>query len=205
MNLTELVDQAPTVLASVGGFGAVLVGVVSWLSKRQLERALIQLKANNDRELEVIKTRLNVESSILQAKYNRLNERRLDAIANSASLLAQAWIHCGNAIQPDELGRERPSPGARLHMAAAAMDAFFANFESTRIFLPRDTADRAYAFIYRMQKALDELRIHASSPDNYEAGLNRLYSAWLSDLKPSLTAARELLEEEYRTLLGVEA
>lgn len=70
--------------------------------------------------------------------------------------------------------------------------------------LPKDTADRAYEFIYRTQKALDELRIHTVSQEAYQESMNRLFAAWLNELSPSITKARELLETEYRKILGVE-
>lgn len=216
MNPLALLDQLQPLLLQVGGVGAILAALFGWLGKRQLERAIVQLKSENDmqlertkgqlqQELEVIKSRLSLESSMLQAKINCLSERRLEAIAHSASLLAQAWLQCRAAIQPDELSRDRPPPQSRFESAADALDAFFADFESTRIMLPRAVADAAYDFIYRTQKALEQFRIHSLSTDTYQESLNRLYAAWLNELSPSVNRARELLESEYRKIIGVES
>ncbi len=70
----------------------------------------------------------------------------MSAIVSNYQLLANAWLECRWAIQPDEIGREKPPAKERLDKAANAWDEYFVDFEKKKIFLSEETQKSVYEF-----------------------------------------------------------
>lgn len=223
MSPLSYLESAPAVAAAISVLGAIAAALLTWLGQRSLsslrarqeqelektraalQRELEKTKSELHKEAELVKTAATFQSAVLQSRHMRFIERQFEMVVASAALLGRTWLACRNAIQPDESGRQRPPPLARLETAASALDEFFADFEQVRILLRPETATRAYDFMYQVQRALDELRGHANSTLPEAARYERLFSEWHTNLRPALLGARELLEAEYRQLLGIDA
>jgi len=127
----------------------------------------------------------------------------MSAIVSNYQLLANAWLECRWAIQPDEIGREKPPVKDRLDKAATALDEYFADFERKKIFLSEETQKSVYEFLFYMWDSLNQLRIFSKSNDDYDARLSRLYDKWIHDLKPKMDSARASVESEYKRIIGI--
>ncbi len=201
-------------LASLGGAGAIVIGLSRWLGrlwskriiqleKSKLDEELERTKAILQSDIEKTKAELSIQVNILQQRFNSINQERMSAIVSNYQLLANAWLECRWAIQPDEIGREKPPVKERLDKAANALDEYFADFERKKIFLSEGTQESVYQFLFYMWDSLNQLRIFSESNDDYEARLSRLYDKWIHDLKPKMDLARASIESEYKRIIGI--
>jgi hypothetical protein len=62
MHLTELAEIVASVLVSLGGGGAIVLGLSNWLGKIWAERLMEKEKARYQKELENFKAQLNREN-----------------------------------------------------------------------------------------------------------------------------------------------
>lgn len=214
MDIENILAVSSTIIVSIGGAGLMIRALSGWLGKLWLEKALISIRQENSLVLQKEKAQLNIEieaiknqiasnSAVMQTKFNSLHEKRLDAISDNSKALASVWLKCRYAIQPDEIGRDKPPIKERLEEAAKELDKYFENFESTRIFFSKETHKQVYDFIFVVWKSLDALRIHSLSNDELEEKLASLYGEWVHDLKPRLDKARESIENEYMSIIEV--
>lgn len=69
--MTKAIEIATAIIVSIGGAGAIILGLSSWLGKVWANRILEREKAEHSKEIENYKSRLELE---LQ-KYNYLNDK----------------------------------------------------------------------------------------------------------------------------------
>ncbi|WP_157132780.1 hypothetical protein [Marinobacter algicola] len=203
------------ILAVFGGVTVVVVGLSRWLgglwSKRilqneraSIERELEREKSRLQESLEVTKAALASQTKLVEERLNAINDERFKALIENYSLLADTWLNCRWAIQPDEIGRDKPPETERLKIAAESIDEYFKDFERKKLFLSDDSQSSVYTFITSVWESLNKLRIFSESSESIDDKLNALYGAWVNDLKPKMDAARRSIESEYKMLIGVD-
>lgn len=202
-------------LGYFGGAAVIITGLSRWLGEIWAARIIRNEQARINLELESEKTRLAEQLEISKAvllektrlaevRLNAVNQERFSALKENYELLAEVWLDCRWAIQPDELGRDKPAEQERLEKAAISLDTYFKDFERKKIFLSDASQEAVYEFIYRVWKSLDKLRIFANSSDPLEKRLEELYGDWIHDLSPKMDEARKSIESEYKALTGVD-
>ncbi len=202
-------------LETLGGPAAIIGAIISWLgvisSKRILQKEKVKLdkdlekhKGTIQQEIEHSKISLASQAKLLEERFNAINQETMRALIENYEMLADAWLACRWAIQPDEIGRDKPDAKTRLQHAANVIDEYFKNFEKRRIFLNKNTQDAIYSFINSIWLSLRELRIFADSNEHYDEKLQKLYENWIHDLKPKMDKARECIEREYKDIIGLE-
>jgi len=202
------------IFGSFGG-GAVIVTALSrwWggtLSKRiiqnekaALDKELEAEKAKLLENIEITKARLQEQVKLAEIRLSSINEERFKALTSNYQLLADTWIDCRWAIQPDEIGRSKPPEKERLEKAAQSLDSYFRDFERKRLFMSEESQSSVHEFLTSVWKSLDELRIFGRSSKPLEERLPELYGEWIHDLKPKMDAARKSIESEYKEIIGV--
>ncbi len=203
------------ILGFFGGAAVIVVGLSRWLGgvwsariiRNEQARINVEFEADKARlaeQLETSKAALLEKTRLAEVRLNSVNQERFSALKENYELLADVWLDCSWAIQPDELGREKPPAQERLEKAAISLDTYFKDFERKKIFLSDASQKAVYDFIYRVCKSLNKLGIFADSSDPLEARLQELYNEWIHDLKPKMNEARKSIESEYKALIGVD-
>ncbi len=201
-----------------GGFGLAAILVIElsrWLGgiwstrivRNEQARINKELEVERERlaeQLEVSKAALMEKNRLAEVRLNAINQERFSALKENYELLAEVWLNCRWAIQPDELGRKKPPERERLEKAAESLDIYFRDFERKKIFLSNASQKAVYDFINGVWESLNKLKIFAHSPDPLEKRLEELYVAWIHDLNPKMNEARESIESEYKALIGVD-
>ncbi len=202
-------------LLGLFGGGVVIVTALSrwWggiLSKRiiQNEKAAIDrtLEAEKTRlqeNLEATKARLQEQTKLAEIRLSSINEERFKALTSNYQLLADTWLDCRWAMQPDEIGRPKPSEKDRLDKAAESLESYFRDFERKRLFMSEDSQEVVYEFLTSVWQSLNKLRIFDQSNDLLETRLQELYDDWIHELKPKMDSARKSIESEYKEIIGV--
>jgi hypothetical protein len=203
------------ILGYFGSAAVIVVGLSRWLGgvwaariiRNEQARINVELEAEKVRlaeQLEISKAALLEKTRLAEVRLNSVNQERFSALKENYELLAEVWLDCRWAIQPDELGREKPPEKERLEKAAISLDIYFKDFERKKMFLSDVSQEAVYDFIYRVWTSLDKLRIFANSADPLEQRLQELYGEWIHDLSPKMNEARKSIESEYKALIGVD-
>ena len=201
-------------LQLLGGTTAVILGLSTWLgklwSKRiiqneklKLDKELESAKSLNATVLEATKASLAEQAKLFEHRLNTISQKRFDAIAESYELLADLWLECRWAIQPDELGREKPPAKDRVNQTASALDKYFNDFERKKLYLSDESQKAVYSFLTSVWESLSNLNVYANSDEPNEKMLQELYVPWIHELKPKLDDARKKIESEYKDIIGV--
>lgn len=202
------------VIVSLGGVTLVVGFLSRWLGEVQakriiqnekllLDKALEHEKSKLQLDVEIVKSTLLSRANIMESRLNTVNQERLGAISENYKLLADIWLYCRWAIQPDEIGREKPPAEQRLAEAAKALDDYFRDFERKKIFLSNKSQKEVYRFLASAWTALNKFRVFSESSQPSEEKFNTLYDAWIHDLKPQIDTARKSIEMEYKVLIGI--
>lgn len=205
------------ILGYFGGAALIVAGLSRFLGRVLAERIIqnerarinIELEAEKVRlaeQLEVSKAALMEKTRLVEVRLNVVNQERFSALKENYELLAEVWLDCRWAIQPDELGREKPPEQEMLKKAALSLDKYFKyfkDFEKKKMFLSDASQKAVYDFIYLVWNSLDRLRVFANSPDPLEERLQELYVDLNKVLSPKINEARKSIETEYKTLIGV--
>jgi hypothetical protein len=202
------------ILGVLGGASAVIVALSGFLGEVWSKRIIQKEKARLDKELEVEKAKLqenleitkaslSAKTKLVEERLNLINQERFKAIIENYNLLADAWRACRWAIQPDEIGREKPPASERLDVAIKSIESFFEDFERKRLFLSEESQNAIYDFLTSIWGSLKKLNIFSESDAPLEKKMQDLYEPWIHELKPKLDAARKSIELEYKEVIGV--
>lgn len=199
----------------LSGVGILVVsGMSAWLGKlwskrivqnekSKLDQQLEQEKAIYSAGLEATKSVLSEKAKLFEHRLNTISQKRFDSITLNYELLADVWLECKWAIQPDELGRERPPAKERLDKAAKTLDEYYYDFERKKLYFSEASQKSIYEFLNSVWTSLTNLKIYSDSNESHENRLQELYDPWIHELKPRLDDARNIIESEYKDLIGV--
>ena len=203
--LTYFGGAAVLIIAALSRFlGGVWSKRIIRNEQAKLNKELQAEKTRLVEQLEVSKAVLLEKTKLAEIRLNAVNQERFSALKENYELLAEVWLDCRWAIQPDELGREKPSEEDRLKKAAESLDKYFADFERKKFFLSDASQKAVYDFIFRVWQSLDKIRIFANSSEPLDKRLQDLYGEWIHELSPKMNEARKSIETEYKALIGVE-
>ena len=182
----------------------------AWISERlrhsikseydaKLESHKSQLKAQNDVELERLRSELNLRATEHQVTFSRLHERRADVIAQTYSLLRVAHDAIRDYTKVFEPAGDRTRE-ERRKIAAEAQNAYYSYYSKNQIFLPKPAA-----------KLLDKLNRETVTIFNRFLFLvdrkpdGGGFDEWMKiseQVEGAYQAALDELETEFRKMLG---
>lgn len=192
------------IIGYLGISTATVAALSRWLGGVWAKRIIRVEQAKLDSQLEILKSSLLEKTKLTEIRLNAVNQERFTALKENYELLAEVWLDCRWAIQPDEIGRDKPPEYERLEKAAQSLDIYFRDFERKKIFLSKKSQNAIYDFIHKVWKSLDNLRIFSTSTEPYKKRIDALYSEWIHELSPKMNEARKSIEDEYKDLIGIE-
>lgn len=193
----------------------IFIGLARWwggiLSKRiiqnekaRLDKELKREEARLSEELEEARARLQEKIRLAEIRFNSINEERLKALVSNYQLLADTWLVCRWAIQPDEIGREKPVESERLEKAAKLLDSYVEDFERKKLFMSDYAQNSINEFITSNWHGLNGLRVYIDNPEkDINTGLQELYEGWIHEHSIKMTSARRSIEKDYKNIIGV--
>lgn len=202
-----------TILLALGGNTA-LLAVLGWLTKsivhQQLSRDIEQFKATLAADTSAVTERLKHELQLAtvehQIRFSRLHERRAEVTSELYSLLIEALWEAESFLLPAEFVGE-PTQSEKYVSARNKLVELYRYFDRHRIYLPPELCQslqelhntvRGLVASYGMwlQHGDESFPEHALQ-QKHEA-LTRGWNA----IKNEVPQARQVLEDEFRVLLG---
>lgn len=201
-------DFIPELLKTLGTT-AIVVGVAGWLTKsvithflsRNVEAYKVELRRESDKEIEAIKSRLQIMAQERQIIFSRLHEKRAEIVAESYAL-----IHDVNAkavdLGADIFHRGLREPKEKVKEVFDDCLKFNDFFQQRRIYFSEEVCtvtDRFVELIGQTNAAVNR------APDNLDFGNKDGEEAYrqMAELMDQLPEIKKLIEKDFRTLLGV--
>ena len=185
----------------------------TWLSERlkssiqheyaqKLETYKATVKAENDVEIERMKSQLAITAAEHNLKFSRTYDQMAAVIAEIYRQTSELYISVAHYINP----AENPSDGSkadRRTVVNSKLAEFSDFFYAKRLYLPQDTAKRVEAFRNRLHDIASKFAANVEKPRS--GGMSSQMEAWgdsWNELKNEITPVRDELEREFRKLLG---
>lgn len=204
-------------LASLGGTlisATAVVGAAAWLAKaivsdrlaRQAEEFKTQLKADADAANEQLKHALQLTALEHQVRFAKLHEKRALVIEEVYQRLIDAEKGYGRFIFVDAYKEPEAQQKARLETQTMMYDTSLF-IEKHRIYLPKKTCDSLKEFLDIMWTNAIGVGVYSSIENPTQKTLverEDVFRKAYEALEKGVPAARTILEEEFRGLLGGE-
>ncbi len=204
-------SPAEIILASIGGTAALVTAlgflaksIVVHLLSRDIEKFKIELKSEKDAEIQRLSFQLKTLTEDHQIRYERLHQRRDEAIAGLYSRIVEfhraLQTYLGHAVI---LGKERSEPSKRRLWAA--VDGLKEYAEINRIYFRAGLANH----VDKLTDAADKptsLLMAVIDSESVSLDSNEVFEAWSAaneTLSNEGMAIRREIENEFRGLLGV--
>lgn len=211
-------DLIVSILAS-SAISATLLATIaflakSWISERlkssikheydqKLESLKAILKAQNDVELERLRSQLAIAAIEHQVRFQSQHEKSATVIADVYRQTSQLYSAVSNYLKPVEYESDGPQ-SERRETVNKLLTKFSDYFYENRIYLPGDTAKRVESFRNKLydvaQKFAEKVEIPKDKTGNWEP---KAWSETWKELTKEINPLREELEDEFRSLLGV--
>lgn len=214
VNWNELIFQLGTF-----GIGATaIVTAVSYLGKmlttHWMDNAAtefkIQLQSTCDREMEQLRSHLQVKAIEHEIRFRSIHERQAQALADTYAKLYEVQRAVASYVKLFGYVGE-PTADEKLKDISLAYEGFRASFFPQRVFFPKKIGDRIRELGNRLAEATNEYTRamrrmagdtssqHRDSADDYEGRL----STALKIVQKDVPLLLEELEIEFQSLLGV--
>ena len=198
-------------LAIGGSAGLVLAS--TWVLKqiinhglaREIESFKARLTIDTTTAIEKLRRSLQIMAAERQVRFSSLHQKRAEAAAELYKLLVEAFWAAQNLAFRGYSGR--PDQKEEYVEAQEKLRKFYIFAETNRIYLPRETCGRIDSLIEALRRPIIALGVYGSieypTPDTVTER-NKIWLDAVEAFSQSLPAARLALEEEFRSLLGVE-
>jgi len=200
------------VLLSLGGGGAIVLGMSSWLGKLWATRMLEKEKAKYATELEVTRNEYRREMEQLtaqlqlhafehQTRFSYYHEKKCEVIAELYRLLDEVTKRLAVVMSPSQTPAQRETSGKEI---VEPYNHLVSHFYGRKIFLDRDVCDQVEAIMTTMRSAITNWGI--SQMPGWPAKDGTLLWAEASKaMERSVPPLLAVLEERFRAILsGVE-
>jgi hypothetical protein len=201
------------VITTVGS-GSALLAAAAWLIKTVLNNRLArdadvfktQLKADADKEIERLKTSLQMVAVEHQVRFSKLHEKHAEVIAELYKRLVDVYWRGRTLIINSE---SNGTPGQREEFTnlQKEMGELFMFIERHRIYLPDSICTMLDNFAGYVRGNVRAVGIFGHFEHPSEEILQLRHDAFLQaydEFESDIPAARRALEIEFRKMLGVE-
>lgn len=203
-----------TVLWAIGG-NAVLLAVLGWLGKSLLDKLIVRdtkqfesdLRAKSDAAIEHLRTELQLKTIEHQVRFSRLHEKRAEVIAELNGFLVEALWEAESFLSPMTWNGE-PDKKEKYRAAMNKLVELYRYFDKHQIYLPVELCNSLEQLVKDVRKLVINFGVyvefHDDSSDN--SSHESKYKAWTDGwdaIKNQIPLARQSLENEFRSLLGV--
>lgn len=197
------------IIIFIGG-SSVLIAAVAWLTRsiithylsKDIEAYKTQLRAASTKELEHLKTELQIQAQRHQITFNTLHEKRALIIAelydkvNELSAMAYAF---GGATL---LGGKRTKID-RAESTYEACRSFYSYFQKNKIYFSKELCSLIIEFVSLISEPTSVLYQIQDEPELVKKFEKDFYANY-QELEKKLFTLKDNIEHEFRTLVGVE-
>jgi hypothetical protein len=167
----------------------------------ELETHKSQLQAQSGLELERAKSELALEARKEELLFTRMQEKRAEAIARTFDGLSTLYAEMTSYIQILEVAGITPRD-ERRQAAANAYIAFHSNFATTRIFLPRDAAEKVAAIDEEIRKLFNQFAWTVDIPNTHDHDTAERWVKISDKLHKDIQSALGEIEDHFRNLIA---
>jgi hypothetical protein len=191
------------------GAAAIVVAAVAWLAKsiithilsRNIEVYKTELKRESDKEIEGLKSRLQIAAQERQIVFNRLHEKRAEIVAESYTLIS------GLTSRAVKLGGDIFHGGLRTPQQRAEeiydeCFKFYEYFQQRRIYFSEEVCETMDRFVNVIAETNATLRSTIDNLDHLTEDNRNIYKK-MAILMDELPSIKKLIENDFRNLLGV--
>ena len=215
MTDNDAFNTIATVLGALGGGGAVVLGMSTWLGKLWADRFLATEKAKWELQLAhyrtaseqciaELKADVELRAKNSHLKFAKLHEERLGILADCYSLLSDVYLNATRCVEPDLFGRDKSSVKELLRSALVSYDELKKFFERHKLYFPVAVETTLQHFIYVSAQSLDEYRVYADAVESdgwSSERYNRLALKWHSSLLADLNTGRDAVSSAFRSMI----
>jgi hypothetical protein len=205
-----------TILFAFGG-NAALLAVLGILGKSFLDKVIVRdtkqfendLKAKSDSAIEHLKNELQIRTIEHQVRFSRLHEKRADVIAELYGHLVESLWEAESFLSPIEWVGE-PSKREKHQKSMNKLVELYRYFDKHKIYLPPEVCASLEDLVQHIRSQVIKFGIwvrledHELSDESHTLKNDAWDSGW-DAIKNQVPLARESLENEFRSLLGVAA
>jgi len=191
------------------GTTAIVAAAAAWFTKsvithflsRKIESYKIELKRESDKEIEGIKSRLEIVALERQIVFSRLHEKRAEIIAETYGLIHDLHSKAmGLSAEVFHAGLRTPKDKAKEVYDDCVK--FFEFFQRHRIYFGEEVClqmDRFVSLVFETYAAIHR------APDDLDHSTKEGQEAYrrMAGLLDRLPEIKKLIENDFRTLLGV--
>jgi hypothetical protein len=205
-----------TILFAFGG-NAALLAVLGILGKSFLDKVIVRdtkqfendLKAKSDSAIEHLKNELQIRTIEHQVRFSRLHEKRADVIAELYGHLVESLWETESFLSPIEWVGE-PSKREKHQKSMNKLVELYRYFDKHKIYLPPEVCASLEDLVQHIRSQVIKFGIWVRLEDQELSDESHTLKndAWDSGwdaIKNQVPLARESLENEFRSLLGVAA
>jgi hypothetical protein len=234
VTITEILESTASVIISLGGGGAIVLGLSSYLGRLWADRALetqrqenarlnlelshqlglgmeqfkAQVRASADAEIERLKSALQAAALEHQIRFSKLHEKRAEVIECVYQQLVQAEKDYGHfvVVEAHEADLQKQQQ-ARLKIEASMCEVSL-YIEKHRIYLAVEVCASLKTFLQIMWQNAISVGVYGAVRQPLPQTVREQNAAVmkaLEALKTELPSASAALENEFRKILGVEA
>ncbi len=201
------------VITTIGGEG-VLLAAAAWLMKAivsnrlalDAEKFKAELKADADSEIERLRSTLQIAAAERQVRFTNLHEKRAEVLEEMNNRLVDLQQEGERFVFIDGF-TEEPGQREAYLKTNEKLREFYLFVEKRRIYLPEHVCALLRAFMEAVRKTVIGVGVYGPIEHPTSQMLeerNRVLTAAFHAFEESIPAARTSLENEFRTMLGVE-
>ena len=206
-------DTWQTILLAFGG-NAALLAVLGLLGKSFLDKLIVRdtrqfesdLKAKSDAAIERLKNELQLRTIEHQVRFSRLHEKRADVIAELNGYLVEALWEAESFLSPMQWVGEQ-NKKEKHQQAMNKLVELYRFFDKHRIYLPPEVCTSLDVLIRNVRSQVIHFGVWVryedyELTDDSQTKKQEAWDAGWDAIKNQVPAAREVLENEFRSLLG---
>lgn len=170
----------------------------------ELEGLKYELKSKADASIEQLKSRLQLAATEHQVRFSKLHEKRAEVIAKLYALLVELQYAGQRYVF---VGAYEPKRDDEFSKTDAKVLEGFLFIEEHKIYLP----DRVYTllekFVETVKKSVATVHVYEENTDrsaNFRQEKIQALKGAAEAFKERIPAVRKALEDEFRTILGVD-
>ena len=218
MTFADILGVATAVIASLGGGGLIVFKLSGYLGKVWADRALENLRQDYTRlnlELthqlalvtEQVKNSLQMAALEHQVRFSKLHEKRAEVIAEIYERLVDAEKSGARfvVVEGHQIGTDTQKEGrSKIELEMYELSLFIAK---RQIYLPQRVCVSLKTLLDTMHNHVIGVGVYGSvvpfTPQQHRES-HEVFTAALNAFVREIPAARKILEDEFRELLGVE-
>jgi hypothetical protein len=191
------------------GTAAVVAGAAAWLTKsvithflsRKIEAYKVELKRESDKEIEEVKSRLQIVALERQIVFSRLHEKRAEIVAETYTLIHEVHSKAIGLIA-EVFHAGLRTPKQRAQQVFDDCLKFYDFFQRRRIYFSEEVCTMMDKFVELIGETNAAVR---RAPDNLDHSTKDGKEAYMkmAVLMDRLPEIKKLIEKDFRMLLGV--